>query len=139
MAPRPHAHPPSPPSPPPRPGLQLWLGSSLVPAPGGGFGWAFNVEGAVGMYRSYRSSSYWDLLAAPPAGVSINVVRALRSDRWDDATLERLQAAARGAARPEAGRGVTRVWEVPDAGHWLHVDNLPGVLAVMAPALALAR
>lgn len=112
-------------------GLRQWLGSSLVPAPGGGLQWAFSVEGAAGMYRSYRTSSYWHLLARPPPGVTINVVRALRSDRWDLGTLERLEAAALRSG------GGTRVWEI-DGGHWVHVDNLPGLLSVMVPSLVAA-
>ncbi len=41
----------------------------------------FNLAGAASMLVSYRASEYWDLLAAPPPGVTINVVRAARSDR----------------------------------------------------------
>jgi hypothetical protein len=76
-------------------GLTQWLASNLVPAPddpNGALVWAFDGIGAAAMYGSYRRTCYWDLLASPPAGVTINVLRAGVSDRWDTGMVDRLQA-----------------------------------------------
>ena len=55
----------------------------------------------------------------PPAGATLNILRALRSDRWDDATVEQLRLAAEATAEPSTARGRTRLFELPDAGHWV--------------------
>lgn len=62
-------------------GLREWLGSSLIPDGKGQLKWAFNISGAAAMYESYRQMSYWDLVASPPPGVTLNIVRAAKSDR----------------------------------------------------------
>ena len=61
--------------------LSLWLGSNLVPNGQGKLTWSFNVHGAKDMFESYNSLDYWGLLQDPPAGCTLHVVRAERSDR----------------------------------------------------------
>ena len=60
---------------------------------------------------------------APPRGVTLHILRALRSDRWDHDTLALVRGAAAGTAQPAALRGQTRYHELADAGHW--VSALP--------------
>lgn len=62
-------------------GLRLWMGSNLVPDGQGKLKWGFDIEGAIGMYESYKDNSYWDVLAKPPMGTTLNIVRAAKSDR----------------------------------------------------------
>ena len=89
------------------------------------------------MYDSYRATAYWDLVRCPPRGTELHLVRAARSDRWDAPALAELEAAARAAAGEAARRqcGAVRLHTVPDAGHWLHVDNPAGLAALMLPHL----
>lgn len=65
-------------------GLQLWMGSNLVPDGQGKLRWGFDIDGAIGMYESYKVNSYWDVLAKPPKGTTLNIVRAAKSDRCVD-------------------------------------------------------
>ena len=51
------------------------------------------------MLASYRASEYWDLLAAPPCGVTVNVVRAARSDRRVPCLAQSSCASRRGCPR----------------------------------------
>lgn len=60
------------------------------------------------------------LSRSPPRGVTLNILRALRSDRWDVDTLGVIKAAVAATAQPAAVRGRTRFHELPDAGHWVH-------------------
>ena len=128
-------------------------GSSSSAAPcssgGDGFQWAFDLGGAEAMFHDYLRRDYWKQLEAPPAGTSLHIVRALQSDRWDHHTIQRLravaeasaaaaaagQAGARAGGRAGGGAGRMLYHEVPKAGHWLHVDNPKGLLAVMLPSL----
>lgn len=114
-------------------GLQMWMGSNLVPRPGSkALEWSFKIAGAREMYESYLQADYTPLLRCPPAGSLLHVVRAARSDRWDAAAEAELDAVV-GARGGDCGE--TAVHEVADAGHWLHVDNPKGLAAVMLPHL----
>ncbi|EFN53217.1 hypothetical protein CHLNCDRAFT_137091 [Chlorella variabilis] len=116
-------------------GLQQWLGSSLVPDGHGRFVWTFNVEGAAAMFDDYLTQDYSALLKSPPRGVTLHILRAMRSDRWDRETLAVVQGAVAATAQPAAVRGQTRYHELPDAGHWVHADNPKGLIKLLLPSL----
>lgn len=86
-------------------------GSNLVDIPGDADGrleWGFDITGAMAMYESYRETDYLPLLASPPAGITLNVLRAGASDRWNARMIGELDAAVSAAAvtakvRPDRG------------------------------------
>jgi hypothetical protein len=93
--------------------LVQWMASNLVPAKGSSQGeltWAFDTRGAADMYESYRRECYWDVIAAPPAGVVLHVLRAGASDRWNEDMLAQLAESLAAAARrsDEVRRLLTR-------------------------------
>jgi pimeloyl-ACP methyl ester carboxylesterase len=51
--------------------------------------------------------------------------------------IERIHAAEASSAADDAV-GTTRYHELPDAGHWLHVDNPAGLTAMVLPSLSAA-
>ncbi len=48
--------------------------------------------------------------------------------------LERLRAAEASSAADDAA-GTTRYHELPDAGHWVHVDNPTGLTNMVLPSM----
>lgn len=77
--------------------LVQWMGSNLVDIPGDAerqLEWAFDVVGAIEMYRHYREADYLPMLSAPPKGQTLNVVRAGASDRWNKRMIQELDDAA---------------------------------------------
>jgi hypothetical protein len=86
---------------------------------------------------------YWPLLEAPPRGTDIAVVTGGRSDRWGPEARQRLRAAAEASAeraraavrRDATAPGRLFAFELPRAGHWLHVDDGEGLQALLAPRL----
>ncbi|KAK9917204.1 hypothetical protein WJX75_001833 [Coccomyxa subellipsoidea] len=112
--------------------IQQWLGSNLTPT-SGGFKWAFDISGAAAMFNSYKHKDYWDLLQHPPAGVEVHIVRAANSDRWSKKELSQLEALEQKNQAP--GEGTVKVHVLPDAGHWLHVENPNGLLNIILPHL----
>lgn len=106
----------------PRP-MALWMTTNLGPVPGG-FGFRFDLDGAGRLITDYFAVDAWPFLARPRPGPAVEMVRAARSDRWDEATLARF--AALPATVP------TRLHLLEDAGHWLHADNPNGLLALLA-------
>ena len=67
--------------------------------------------------------SLWGVVQRPPEGVTVDVVRAERSDRWEEPDLARLAA----LTGPRSNSFV-----LPNAGHWL-------VRSVRRPAAARRR
>ena len=100
-------------------GIAQWLATNLVPAGGGGFRWIFDAARLREMLRDYWAVDGWSFLEAPPSGLRVDLVRAGRSDRWSPEALDRL--ARLGTS------GAATVHLLPNAAHWLHVDDPVGL------------
>lgn len=116
-------------------GLTQWLGSNLHYEGRERYGWVFNMEGVLAMFDAYCRADYLPLLRSPPPGVTINLVRAAKSDRWDSASVQVIEEAVSRTADPSPHHGTTRFFELPDAGHWVHTDNPRGLLDMVLPSL----
>ena len=115
--------------------LQQWMGSNLIQNENGdGYVWGFNLEGVTAMFDSYLQSDYSSFLQHPPPRCSINVVRALKSNRWDEQTIHKLHELSI-ASKKNVEFGETHIHELPDAGHWLHAENPTGLIKLMMPHL----
>jgi esterase len=99
--------------------LSRWMTTNLVRGEGG-FVFAFDLDAVDEMIQDYWRQDLWPVLRDPPC--PIDVVRAGRSDRWSP------QVVARYA--DEAHEDVT-LHVLPDAGHWLHVDDPEGLVRLM--------
>jgi pimeloyl-ACP methyl ester carboxylesterase len=87
------------------------------------------------MYNSYRANDYLPLLAQPPQGCELHLVRGELSDRWSPSMVQELQrcqeqASAQGSSS-NGSSGVFKVHVLPKAGHWLHTDNPDALHALL--------
>jgi esterase len=101
----------------------LWLGTNVRRGEDGGFRWRFSREVVRALIADYAGLDCLSRMAEGRTELSRTVVRGGRSDRFEPADLEGLDALA--------SRGRLRVAVLPDAGHWLHVDDPDGLLALM--------
>lgn len=112
--------------------LVHWLGSNLVPVnpeagPVSPLTWTFDVTGAMALYDSYkRDDGALTTALSPPVGREVHVVRAARSHRWPEDVVSKLKAGSGGDLKYHV---------LPNAGHWLHVDNPVGLRDIIAPEL----
>lgn len=104
------------------PGLASWLSTNLVRAPEG-YVWGLDLDAITELMADYFRVDLWPALERPDPQVDRQVVVAEHSDRWTRSMLERAQALPE-----EAG---VHCHVVPNAGHWLHVDNPDGLLAIL--------
>jgi len=102
-------------------GLSRWMTTNLRRGDGG-LVWRFDLDAVEEMIADYFRLDLWDTLEVPIMDLDIHLVRAARSERWDDAM----------AARAEGSFATLHT--LPDAGHWLHVDNPDGLLELMLPS-----
>ena len=101
--------------------ISQWMTTNLSRTPEG-FVWRFNLDGIAEMLNDYFLQDLWHVLEFPNTQTSTHLVRALRSDRWDVEAIETL----------ELGEGQ---YHTLDAGHWLHVDNPDGLLAMLGESV----
>ncbi|CAJ1884927.1 unnamed protein product [Sphenostylis stenocarpa] len=113
--------------------LSDWIGTNLKKV-GDHETWIFDLENAKEMFDSYCEKSYWNLLEKPPKGMEIVIVRAEKSDRWDQDAIERIQKLANRGGSDSLGKVSFCV--LPNAGHWVHVDNPKGLLEIVASKIA---
>ncbi|PIN24635.1 putative alpha/beta hydrolase [Handroanthus impetiginosus] len=112
--------------------LSEWIGSNLKKS-GERETWAFNLDGAVQMFNSYREADYLPLLEHTPKGMEISIVRAEKSDRWSRDVIQQLDHLA--SKQVDEAEGKVSVHVLPNAGHWVHVDNPKGLLEIVAPRI----
>jgi len=99
--------------------IQLWMTTNLR-ASDEGMVWTFDLDAATAMLEDYfRTDSWGPLRSTDPSAPAVHLVRAGRSDRWTSDVLRKLDELPTGA------RGAVHV--LPDAGHWVHVDNPRGL------------
>ncbi len=101
-----------------------WMTTNLR-ATDDGYRWKFDLPAVVQMLDSYFSTDSWPILRHVPAAVTVHVVRAGRSARWNAETVQALQALS-----PRVRQSV-----LPNAGHWVHVDDPTGLCAILVAAL----
>jgi esterase len=92
-----------------------------------GFSWRFDVAALEALLLDFFARDLFDVVETPPAGVSLQFVRASRSSVLSDSALKRVQAAA--DAQP-----AVELHEV-DGGHWLNVDNPEAIIALVSEGL----
>jgi esterase len=100
--------------------LGQWMTTNLAHRDGG-YRWRFELERAWSMLEAYMADDLWPTVRSAP--VPVHLVRAARSDRWTAEDLRALDAL------PATGNA--RAHLLPDAGHWLHVDNPFGLRALL--------
>jgi pimeloyl-ACP methyl ester carboxylesterase len=101
-----------------------WMAGNLVPDGRDGFRWHFDPSTIRHLLADYWRTDLWAVAAAPPEGTSVHLVRAEDSDRWTPDDVRRLSA----IDSPPRVHAHT----LPGAGHWLHIDNPDGLLALLS-------
>ncbi len=104
-------------------GTSNWLATNLERGPQGMI-WRFDLDAIYELMLDYFRVDLWQVLESGASDSDFRVVVAERSDRWAPENRARLQALV--ASSPHA-----KLHVVPNAGHWLHVDNPAFLLELM--------
>jgi len=91
--------------------LAGWLGKNLV-REGSGLRLPLDLDAIEAVLADFHAVDLWPRI--PRAPFEIHAVIGGRSDAFGAPARARLAAAA--------GSGVLRLHEIPEAGHWLHID-----------------
>jgi pimeloyl-ACP methyl ester carboxylesterase len=109
-------------------GIANWMTTNLERTEQGDYRWAFDLDRIKELLADYAATDLWPYLHARVQNqLDLHVVVAERSERLDAPLRERL-------SRLENERRL-RYHLLEKAGHWLHVDNPEGLLALLAEGL----
>lgn len=108
-------------------GLSNWMTTNVV-REGNTYRWAFDLEGIVTLLHDYFSKDLWPFLAEARQQPEFHFVVAERSDRWNGEMTDK--------ARQLGPSTRAQVHILPNAGHWVHVDNPDGLLEVMSNGMS---
>ena len=108
-------------------GTANWLATNLERRPEG-FVWRFNLDAIYELMLDYFRVDLWPVLESGASDSDFRVVVAERSDRWAPENRARLEQLSQ--TTPSAHLHI-----VPNAGHWLHVDNPAFLLELMGQNL----
>jgi pimeloyl-ACP methyl ester carboxylesterase len=108
-------------------GLAEWMATNLKRVDDH-YEWVFELDAIEELMRDYFGVDLWGYLAQPRESPEIRLVVAERSDRWTP------DLRARARALPAASRVIYH--ELERSGHWVHVDNPDGMLALLREHLS---
>jgi pimeloyl-ACP methyl ester carboxylesterase len=108
-------------------GTANWLATNLQRQPEG-YVWRFNLDAIYELMLDYFKVDLWPVLESGATDSDFRVVVAERSDRWAPENRARLQELVQ--TLPSSHLHV-----VPNAGHWLHVDNPAFLLELISTNL----
>ena len=101
--------------------LSGWMTTNVERAADGTFQWRFHVDGVAELLKSYWAADFYTFLERGGSGVEL--VIAEQSDRWTARELAKVST-----LETNSSIGVHRM---PNAGHWLHVDDPAGLVEVL--------
>jgi pimeloyl-ACP methyl ester carboxylesterase len=94
------------------------------------YAWLFDVDAIEELMADYFRVDLWGFLEQPRERPDLRLVVAEHSDRWTP------ELRARARALPPSTR--VSYHELPNSGHWVHVDNPEGILALLSEHLLRA-
>ena len=121
--------------------IAMWMTTNLVKSEcGGGFEFAFDLNVASDVLEDFPRQDFFSILRdinkvglmATGRGerpFSVNMVMAGKNTAWTDEIVSELERLGH-----VEGGGVVAAHVLENAGHWVHVDNLDGLMRLMEGA-----
>jgi esterase len=96
--------------------LSRWMTTNLKKEKGG-YIWRFHLGGIESLLMDYFDLDLWYLVELPQMS-TIYILRAMQSERWTEALVERVK------------KSYARYVELNDSDHWVHIDNPDGLMDI---------
>ncbi len=114
------------------PAIAAWMTTNLVRVDGG-FHFKFDLPVILNLLEDYQSQDFFGTLndisrvsASINQKCQVHLVQAGKNDSWNNVVIQdKLSECER--------LGVLKTHCLPDAGHWVHVDDLDGLMDLIEP------
>lgn len=107
-------------------GLAQWLASSMMTDDQGRLTWGFDVNVVNDLMAEFASQDFMGkiehLVLSEDSQSTIHLVRGGKNTGWSVNVVSKLQELS------NRSKGRFHVHTLPKAGHWVHVDDLPGLV-----------
>lgn len=103
--------------------IAQWLSTSVVDTPQG-CKFAFDKEVVHQLFRNFCESDMWQFLEEYDDDKALHFVRAGRQNKWTEFVLSKF-------ADISKKNPAVRVHTMPNVGHWLHAEDLPGLMRII--------
>jgi len=109
-----------------------WMTTNLIKDTGG-FRFKFDLPVILDLIDDCKRQDYFETLKdirdLSAASCQVNLVQAGRNDAWKNTAVSEMLAKAEGV-------GEVKVHLLPNAGHWVHVDDLDGLMNLIEPSFS---
>ena len=112
--------------------IGMWMASNLKPTDGG-FQWIFDLDVANELLSNFASQNFRDLIRHVVTGKEVHLVMAGRNREWTEEIVNSLKSIPRDSVE------MFQLHSLKNAGHWVHVDDLEGLLELMIKALKKSK
>ena len=115
------------------PEIASWMTTNLKGNSKSGFDFTFDLNVANSLIQDFVKQDYISYLHHVPrsdnydSDCKVHIVRAGKNSSWNTDILQRLG---------EVDSEFLKVHVLPEAGHWVHVDDLEGLLQLMEKGLS---
>lgn len=108
--------------------IAMWMASNLKPIDGG-YDWIFDLNVANELLTHFAQQNFHEMIQSVATENDVHLVMAGKNKEWSQEVVNKLE----GIPRDPAERFQIHILE--KAGHWVHVDDLDGLLDLMVGAL----
>jgi pimeloyl-ACP methyl ester carboxylesterase len=103
--------------------IAQWLSTSVIDTPQG-CTFAFSKPAIRSLFTDFCNLDMWPLLETYEGDKPLHFVRAGRQKKWTDSVLSKFNDISK-------RNPMVKVHTMPNAGHWLHSEDLPGLLSII--------
>lgn len=111
--------------------IAQWLSTSLKQTSPNTCDWVFNLKDVKQLFDSFVALDMSPFLKSYRGNGSIHFVRAGKSKKWTAEVINFFDAIIDSQEEKSHGRKNIQLHSMPSAGHWLHSEDLPGLLRII--------
>lgn len=117
-------------------GVAMWIATNLRDAGGDGrsFDWIFDLDIANELVENFTDQNFSDMIhdVTSSSSSSVQLVMAGKNQSWSEEIVTELESIP---SFGRSGQSIFQMHTLDKAGHWVHVDDLDGLLKLMVGGL----
>ena len=109
--------------------IALWLGTNIKILNNKKAGWAFNLSVIIELFHDFCNENMWEFLENYEGNQKIHFIRAGKNESWSPEVLNKFAMII--GKNEIMGRKNILLHTMPHVGHWIHAEDLNGMLEII--------